>query len=251
MMGSDTTEQTQRLATALKLTGRHHGRAALACRGTAMMISATFGIEIRMAHFSTITRKRPDHPEMLKLSLSVLGAWVGMPVTQKDTPKSWQCWFSPSEDLFWNTTSHLTNLFSSLLSNRRVSRQHWPCRRSRPGICPACSIPFNLSTSANDEAFAMAFWKQKKKDEPSLHKKCISIEKCIIFLCIVFFITHTIAYFPLLAHGINPWSPPQPVILQECNLGLTEALGMAKLLMVFIYRGSVSYDQLNFTMQLS
>ena len=33
-----------------------------------------------------------------------------------------------------------------------------PCRRSLPGIWPACSIPFSLSTSARDEALAIAFW---------------------------------------------------------------------------------------------
>lgn len=39
----------------------------------------------------------------------------------------------------------------------RAAASSRPCVRSRPGMCPACSIPFKRSTSASDDALAMAF----------------------------------------------------------------------------------------------
>lgn len=44
-------------------------------------------------------------------------------------------------------------------SNSYYSEQKWsllPCLLSLPGICPDCNIPFSLSTSASDVAFAIA-----------------------------------------------------------------------------------------------
>lgn len=92
---------------------------------------------------------------------------------------------------------------------RSRARCHWPDLRSRPGIWPACSIPFNLSTSARDDALAMAFWSRRTTSNQSICSEDWKRHQVFVYIFGLFQVGRAKVKATTLDKSAEPWQLPR------------------------------------------